>query len=136
MRVLACVCNDTQIAGILNRNGLRTGRGNRFTKQRITSLRNYHGISIFCPEEKKKNGWMTLTDAADHLGIGARTLRLAVEAGRISGSHPLPDGPWVFDRSQLETESARSVRERVKNHRRRGAAVSGPGQQNLDFSDL
>jgi hypothetical protein len=38
VRVLARVCDDELIAGYLNRDGLRTGRGNRWTKERITSL--------------------------------------------------------------------------------------------------
>jgi Bifunctional DNA primase/polymerase, N-terminal len=76
---------------------------------KFTSLRNYHGISILCPEEKQKNGWMTLSEAADHLGISAKTLRIAVEAGKISACHPLPDGPWVLSRSDLDTDQARVV---------------------------
>lgn len=136
VRALAKVCTDEQIAGVLNRNGLRTGRGNRFTKERITSLRNYHGVEIFCPDEKEKNGWMTLNEAADHVGVSPRTLRLAVEAGKISGSHPLPDGPWVFERADLDTENARLVRDRARERSGRGAAVPSPNQQSLDFSDL
>lgn len=136
VRVLSQVCTDQHIAGVLNRNGLRTGRGNRFTKERVTSLRNYHGISIFCPEKKQENGWMTLNEAADYLGVAARTLRLAVEAGKVSGNHPLADGPWVFKRSDLETDQAQSVRDRAHAHNRRGAAVPNAGQQKLDFPDL
>jgi DNA invertase Pin-like site-specific DNA recombinase len=136
VRSLSQVCTDQHIAGVLNRNGLRTGRGNRFTKERVTSLRNYHGITIFCPEKKQENGWMTLNEAADYLGVSARTLRLAVEAGKVSGSHPLPDGPWVFNQSDLDTDEARSVRDRSRSHNRRGAAVPNAGQQNLDFPDL
>src|SRR6056297_580590 len=118
VRLLSQVCTDKHIAGVLNRNGLRTGRGNRFTKERITSLRNYHGIAIFCAEKKQENGWMTLNEAADYLGVAARTLRLSVEAGKVSGSHPLPDGPWVFKRSDLDTDEARSVRDRARAHGR------------------
>jgi hypothetical protein len=136
VRVLSQVCTDQHIAGVLNRNGLRTGRGNRFTKERITSLRNYHGIEIFCPEKKQQNGWMTLNEAADYVGVAARTLRLAVEAGKVSGSHPLPDGPWVFKRSDLDTDQARSVRDRAHARSHRGAAVPNSGQQKFEFPDL
>lgn len=136
VRALATVCTDEQIAGALNRNGLRTGRGNRFTKERITSLRNRHGIAIFCADEKQRNGWMTLNEAADHVGVSPRTLRLAVEAGEISGRHPLPDGPWVFALADLESENARLIRDRARERSGRGGAVPSPQQQSLDFSDL
>jgi DNA invertase Pin-like site-specific DNA recombinase len=36
VRALTLICNDVQIAGYLNRNGLRTGRGNRWTRERVT----------------------------------------------------------------------------------------------------
>ncbi len=131
VRSLVLIANDEQIAGVLNRNGHRTGRGNRFTRERIVSLRNYHQIPVHNSEDRVQNGWMTLTEAADHLGISSRTLRLAAEAGEIPGKHPLADGPWVFNKSDLETEAARAVHRRVKNRNR--AAVPSPKQQNLDF---
>jgi len=39
VRSLTRICDDTAIAGVLNRNGLRTGRGNRWTRGRVTSMR-------------------------------------------------------------------------------------------------
>lgn len=132
VRTLVLIANDEQIAGVLNRNGHRTGRGNRFTRERVVSLRNYHNIPVHNTEDRVKNGWMTLTDAADYLGISSRTLRLAADAGEIPGRHPLADGPWVFNKSDLESDSARVVQQRAKSRRR--AAVPNPKQQNLDFS--
>jgi hypothetical protein len=44
VRVLARVCSDELLAGVLTRSGLRTGRGNRWTKERVTSLRSHHEI--------------------------------------------------------------------------------------------
>jgi hypothetical protein len=52
---------------------------------------------------------MNLTEAASRLGISPRTLRLAVERGEIEAAHPLADGPWMFQRSVLETPSAAAV---------------------------
>ena len=49
---------------------------------------------------------MNLTEAAKHLGMSPRTLRLAVERGEIEAQHPLPDGPWVFNRETLQTAAA------------------------------
>ena len=46
VRMLACKCTDDVIAGVLTRNDLRTANGNRWTRERVTSLRNYHGIPI------------------------------------------------------------------------------------------
>jgi hypothetical protein len=71
-------CTDDVIAAALNRNGLRTGRGNRFTRERVASLRNYQSIPCFSAERARAEGWTNLTGAAAILGISPRTLRLAI----------------------------------------------------------
>lgn len=132
--VLARICSDRVIASVLNRNGLLTGKGNRWTQQRVTSLRCKRQIPVFSDERRHQDGWMNLTQAAQFLGVSSRTLRLAVDHGEIRAEHPLPDGPWVFSRSQLETESARRVVKQAQD-RKSNVAVPDPAQRMLDFSD-
>ncbi|MBK8751395.1 MAG: recombinase family protein [Candidatus Competibacteraceae bacterium] len=79
VRLLAQTCSDDLIASTLNRNRLRTGRGNGWTRERVTSLRSGHPIPCYQAETRTAEGWMNLTEAARFLGISARTLRLAVE---------------------------------------------------------
>lgn len=134
VRVLARICVDDYIAGFLNRSGLRTGKGNRWTRERVVSLRSHHQIPCYDPETCQRDGWMNLTDAADFLGIAAATLRRAVEQGKIIGIHPLPDGPWVFQRKDLETPAAARVVRHAQQHSRTPAGAD-PDQGNLDFSN-
>src|SRR5215472_9639750 len=47
VRQLVLIANDDLIAGILNRNKLTTGHGNRWTRERVTSLRSHHKIPVF-----------------------------------------------------------------------------------------
>ena len=103
---LARICGDNLIAGILNRNGLKTGRGNRWIRERVTALRSHHGIICFSGERRQAEGWMNLTEAAAFLGLGPKTVLLAVERGEISAEHPLPDGPWIFQECALEKEGS------------------------------
>lgn len=133
VRILACICRDRQIAGYLNRNGLKTGRGNRWTQERVTALRTYHRIPVYSPEEKEGQGWLNLTEAAALLKLSSRTVRLAAERNDIPGKHPLSDGPWLFRRDDIESESARNLVQRTRN-RNRTAAVPAETQQSLDFS--
>jgi DNA invertase Pin-like site-specific DNA recombinase len=123
VRILARICTDRIIAGVLNRNGLRTGRGNRWISQRVVQLRNWNNIPVFSRETCQAEGWLNLTGAAAFLGIGASTLRLAVEQGRVAGEHPLADGPWVFRRADLESEAATRVVQRARHHS--GTPASG-----------
>ncbi len=47
VRELALIASDDLIAGLLNRNGLKTGHGNRWTRERVVSLRSHHRIPVF-----------------------------------------------------------------------------------------
>jgi DNA invertase Pin-like site-specific DNA recombinase len=115
VRSLARICDDSAIAGVLNRNGLRTGRGNRWTRGRVTSMRCKNDIPVYSTDAAPN--WLTLTEAARFLGISTRTLRLAAEQCRIEGEHPLPDGPWIFSRQALQTEAAAQVVKQARDRR-------------------
>src|SRR4029453_9791772 len=58
VRILARICSDATIAGILTRSGLQTGRGNRWTKERVTSLRSHNNIPCHTAERQTEEGWM------------------------------------------------------------------------------
>jgi DNA invertase Pin-like site-specific DNA recombinase len=133
VRVLARICPDDLLANVLNRNGLLTGRGNRWTRERVVSLRTHHDIACYDRDRRVSEGWMNLNEAARLVGISARTLRLAVERGEIEAAHPLPDGPWVFHRQALEAPAAAALVARVRgrNHR---PAVPNSQQPALVFS--
>ncbi len=126
VRVLARVSTDKVIAATLNRHGLRTGRGNRWTAARVTSLRSHHGVPCYRPEVQAAEGWLNLTEAARLLGVAPRTLRTAAEKGEVPSEHPLAEGPWVFRRPDLETEAARQV---VIRARRRSGDPAGAGPE-------
>jgi hypothetical protein len=102
IRQLAFVCGDKAIAGHLNRNGILTARGNRWTTMAITSLRNKRGIDVHTVERQQAGGWMTLTQAAEHLGVSPKTARRVAEDGLVVAAHPLRTGPWVFKRADLD----------------------------------
>ena len=133
VRTLAHICSDDLLANSLNRSGLLTGRGNRWTRERVTALRTHHDIPCYDPARRQSEGWMNLTEAAQFLGITGRTLRLAVEQGEIEADHPLADGPWVFKRSDLETEAALRLVTRVRR-RNQEAAIPTSQQRDLGFS--
>jgi hypothetical protein len=133
VRALANTCTDDLIASALNRSGLPTGRGNRWSRERVTSLRTHHKIACFNKERCSEEGWMNQAQAAAFLDISAGALRLAVSRGEIEAQHPLPDGPWVFNRRSLQTPAACELVRRIKTGRRDPAARN-TDQSILDFS--
>lgn len=130
VRQLALIANDDLIAGTLNRNGLTTGNGNRWTRERVTALRSYRKIPVFRPQPDGIEPWLNLGNAAGLLGVAPKTLRFAVEAGEIEGIHPLPDGPWIFSRSELATSRAQQIVQRARQNQKYPAG-SHPDQDNL-----
>ncbi|MFC3723016.1 MerR family transcriptional regulator [Neoaquamicrobium sediminum] len=114
IRQLVLIASDDLIAGILNRNGLVTGHGNRWTRERVTAHRSHHKIPVFGPAPDGNEPWLNLNKAARLLGVAPKTLRLAAEAGKIEGIHPLPDGPWIFSRSELGKPQAQQIVHRAR----------------------
>ena len=131
VEVLARICSDDLIAGILNRNGHLTGRGNRWTRERVTALRSHHRIPCNKPDEQQPQPWMNLTDAAAQLDVSPRTLRLAIDRGDISADHPFADGPWVISRDVMQGESAQALKRRVSRGTRRPAVPNSQQDQTL-----
>src|SRR6516162_9242522 len=133
VRILVRICSDDTIAGALTRSGLVTGMGNRWTRERVTSLRSHHGIPSYSAERCKAEGWLTLTEAAEQLHTSGITLRLAIERGDIEAEHPLANGPWVLNRRALETEKAVRFAERLRRQRR-NPVLEVSDQGLIDFS--
>ena len=130
VRQLVLIANDELIAGILNRNKLTTGHGNRWTRERVTALRSHHKIPVYCPAGEGDEPWLNLSKAAAHLQISPKTLRLAAECREIDALHPLPDGPWVFSRAVLDSTAAKALVHRARNRSNHPTGLH-PDQQNL-----
>jgi DNA invertase Pin-like site-specific DNA recombinase len=116
VRLLVRIASDDLIAGILNRNKLTTGNGNRWTRERVAALRSHHKIPVHRPPQDGNIQWFNLTKAAAYIQVSAKTLRLAAERGDICGMHPLPDGPWLFDRAVLEMPETKIIIQHARQH--------------------
>jgi DNA invertase Pin-like site-specific DNA recombinase len=130
VRQLVLVANDDLIAGILNRNRLTTGHGNRWTRERVTALRSHHRIPAYRSQPDGIEPWLNLSDAAKLLGVAPKTLRLAAEVGEIDAAHPLPDGPWIFNRAALGEPHAQRIVHRARQNSKHPTG-SHPKQQSL-----
>jgi hypothetical protein len=99
VRQLVLIAKDDLIAGILNGNGLTTGHGNRWTRERVTSLRSHHRIAIYKPADDGIEPWLNLSDAAKLLQVTpkdwqkpARSKRFVL-CRRVLGSTVAPRSP-------------------------------------------
>lgn len=131
VRSLNRVLDDLTLAGYLNREGLRTGHGNRWSVQRIAALRSHHQIPAYSAARQDTEGWLTLTQAAERLGVATLTLRNAIDQGQIAADHPLANGPWMIHRDAIATPQAQAVLERAKIRRGDPAQASRADKTSL-----
>lgn len=130
IRQLAYLCKDKVIAGYLNRNGIQTALGNRWSRMAVTSLRTKRKIPVYSSETQRIAGWMNLTEASARLGVASRTLRRVVEQGEIQALHPLQHGPWVFNRDDLDDPA---FRRRLEARLKGQLPPAGPDHRQLDL---
>lgn len=131
VQVLTHLCTDAEIANWLTRNGIRTGNGHCWTRQRVSGLRHNYGIPIYDPERQEREGWMNLSQAASYLGVQRMTLSAVIQRGEIPAQRPLSLGPWLLKREDLDGEAGRRLAARIQRHReragRRSADDATPG---------
>jgi len=105
MRRLAVHHPDTVIAGVLNRQGRKTARGESFTANRVASLRRHWKIPCYqAPTEPAEGELFTVEAAADQLGVAASTLLRWLNDGFIGGEQVTPGAPWRI-RMSLELKN-------------------------------
>lgn len=95
VRRLAVHYPDATIAGILNRQGRRTARGNRFTVNTVANLRRYWKIACFVRSSTPPDGELvTVEKAAEILEVVPSTVHRWLTDGFIAGEQLTPGAPW------------------------------------------
>src|SRR5712691_10322901 len=93
IRRLAEHQSDRQIAGILNRQGRRTGTGLPFTEARVRGVRKRAGIAAAAPADPASE-LLTIERAASELGVSVHTIRRWINAGMLPAEQTTPGAPW------------------------------------------
>ncbi len=95
VRRLAVHYPDAIVAGVLNRQGRRTVRGERFTASQVGNLRRYWKIPRFQPPATAPaEPALTIQDAAQILEVAPSTLHRWLNDGFIAGEQDTPGAPW------------------------------------------
>jgi DNA invertase Pin-like site-specific DNA recombinase len=129
VRSMAGRWSDEEIAASLNRMGLRTGQGNTWTAYRVSSLRKAHGIHD-CRSAEKNGEWLTLSEAATHLGVSHHQIRKLIKAGILTTEQVMPDAPHQIRASDLQQNTVAAA----LKQKGRPCRVN-PENQILMFSD-
>jgi predicted DNA-binding transcriptional regulator AlpA len=95
VRRLAAYYPDAIIAGILNRQGRPTARGQRFTANNVGNLRRHWNIPRFeSPAMPAEGELLTIKGVAAALGVAPSTIYRCLNDGTIAGEQLTPGAPW------------------------------------------
>jgi hypothetical protein len=122
IRKLAPRYDDTKIAAVLSRNGMKTGRGNNWNAARVQRVRRQYDIS---PEfvNPESLGLLTMKKAVSYCGIKSSAMYTLIKSGLIHNQQTVPLAPMEISKTELDSPE---VQEAIRRFR-----VSGRLQLHL-----
>jgi DNA invertase Pin-like site-specific DNA recombinase len=113
IRKMAPRYGDGEIASVLNRSGLRTGKDLRWNQTRVkTARRNY---SIPGHTKTKPNpDILSLAQAAKHCEVSPYTIKQLVVCGLLENNQTVPYAPWEILKANLDSQHIQRTLERMK----------------------
>ena len=127
IRELARMLPDELIAGLLNRLGRNTGKGNSWTKSRVCSFRSARRIAVYREGERQERDELVLSEAADHLAVDPVVIRRLIRSGILPARQACKGAPWIIRREALDRAEV------LAELSKRGPLTPHPNQTNLDF---
>lgn len=130
VRKLAKHLSDERIAPLLNRHKMKTGKGNKWTRERVCSLRHSHHIPV-CDGNGAKDV-VNLEQAAERLDICAVSVKKLIAEGVIEAEQIISGAPFFIPQAQLSEEKVQYAVKAIKKGRNRKKNCPAlPGQKNL-----
>jgi excisionase family DNA binding protein len=129
MRSMAGRWSDEHIAASLNRMGLPTGQGKTWTAKRVSSVRRVRDIHAYRSAEKDGE-WLTLREAAKHLGVSSHMIRRLIQTGALPAEQVMRGAPHQIRTTDLEADQVKTA------IARKGRPCRAPGEDMLPmFTD-
>ncbi len=108
VRRMAVRYGDDEIARVLNRLGRRTGKGNRWNKQRVATVRRKYAIEGH-RRRSPDTEILTLRQAATYCGVSPTTIKRLVASGLLESTQVVSWAPWEIKRSDLDSAPIREA---------------------------
>ena len=127
IRDLARSLPDELIAGLLNRLGRKTGKGNGWTKSRVCSFRSSHGVAVYRKGERQERGELILSEAAERLSADPATVRRLIRSGVLPARQACKGAPWIILEDALDSPDV------LAGLAGRRPLTANPNQESFDF---
>jgi excisionase family DNA binding protein len=87
---------------------LPTGQGKTWTAKRVSSARRVRDIQAYRSAEKDGE-WLTLTEAAKHLGVSSHMIRRLIQIGALAAEQVVRGAPHQLRAADLETDRVKKL---------------------------
>jgi hypothetical protein len=124
IRELSKVCRDLTIAATLNRLGYRTGTGKTWRAHSVACVRYQYRLPNFV----KGHDWLTLTQAAQQLGVSATVVQRCIAQGTLPARQVVPQAPWIIQRTDLVLPAVQAAVQGVRMGHRQAYTQAGAEQ--------
>lgn len=104
---LAQIMDDPDMAGLLNRLGKKTGKGNSWNKQRVHSYRKQYNIPDFDKEVMKGRKEIFVKEAAKRLGVKKRRLYTLIEKKILPAKRACFGAPLIIKEQDINKPEVR-----------------------------
>ena len=114
IRKLVRVCDDKQIARILNRLGYLADNNLTWSQSLVFDLRQKYSIPKFSEEEYEKHGFVNLKQAAQILKVSMSTVLQMIEIGLIHANQIIKHAPWEIDKHEIYKPDVKYFLSKIK----------------------
>jgi DNA invertase Pin-like site-specific DNA recombinase len=115
IRELSRVCDDREIASVLNRLGYRTGQGNSWHAARVADARCHHRL----PKYTKCDDCLTMSQAAEILHVSTTVIQRLITEGKLPATQVVKCAPWIIARESLVLPAVQADIAALRGGRRR-----------------
>ena len=119
---LSKVYRDFTMAATLNRLGSRTGTGKAWRAHSVACVRYHYRLPHFA----KGHDWLTLKQAAQHLGVSATVVKRCIAQGALPARQVGPQAPWIIQRTDVALPAVHVAVQGVRMGRRPPGCRPGP----------
>jgi hypothetical protein len=102
VKELAAITDDTDIARILNRCGLKTGRGFSWNQLRVKEIRKAYELPAFSKTKPETADCIHLRQAAQQLEVSPDAVRRLIKLGIVKAKQIVRHAPWLIARAELK----------------------------------
>ncbi len=113
VRELAKGWRDREIASMLNRAGLVTGKGNGWNESRVRNLRTENKIPV--RSKAPKRTWKTMSETSSELGVSMCVVTTMIKNGILPGRQIAKGAPWMIERIDLQRPEVQNYSKQARS---------------------